>query len=84
MNTINSDYIMSNHKHKLEMSRNQHLITDQGVFQEIKEQSLGDETSNNSKVSRKDNSGIQAINQEIQRIEEESQRDEINAIGEDG
>ena len=45
---------------------------------------MGDETSNNSKVSRKkDNSGIQAINQEIQRIEEESQRDEIKAIGED-
>jgi len=34
-------------------------------------------------VSRKDNSGIQAINQEIQRIDEESQRDEIKAIGED-
>jgi len=48
MNTINSEYIMSNHKQKLEMSRNQHLITDQGVFQEIKELSLGDETSNNS------------------------------------
>ena len=81
MNSINSDYIMSNRKQKLEMSRNQHLITDQGVFQEIKEQSLGDETSNNSNASRHDNSGILAINQEIEKIAEESQADEIKAIG---